>query len=234
MSLKTQHVAPYEQRLDRDPRWALGEGSEFFEGRGAVQTALRRITSRLNELGIPYAVVGGMALFHHGYRRFTEDVDLLVTIEGLKRLHQELEGRGYLPPFAGSKNLRDTEHGVKIEFLVTGGYPGDGKPKPVSFPDPKAGSIEADGICYLNLDTLITLKLASGMTGAGRARDVVDVGELIKTLNLPLDYAARLDPSVQAKYRDLWQEAQIAARYDKESETWPDEPEADTPPQSPT
>jgi hypothetical protein len=28
---------------------------------------------------ICYAVVGGMALFRHGLRRFTEDVDLLVT-----------------------------------------------------------------------------------------------------------------------------------------------------------
>ena len=75
-------------------------------------------------------------MFQHGYRRFTEDVDLLVTREGLKEIHRKLEGLGYLPPFQGSKNLRDTEHGVKIEFLVTGEFPGDGKPKPVAFPAP--------------------------------------------------------------------------------------------------
>ncbi len=54
---------PYEQRLDEDPRWALGEGSMFFEGKGAVQEAMSRIARRLDEKGILYAVVGGMASF---------------------------------------------------------------------------------------------------------------------------------------------------------------------------
>jgi hypothetical protein len=70
----------YEQRLDRDPRWALDEGGRHFEGRNAVRQALERVCRRLADLQIPYAVVGGMALFHHGYRRFTEDVDLIVDI----------------------------------------------------------------------------------------------------------------------------------------------------------
>ena len=77
-----------------------------------------------------------MALFRHGFRRFTEDVDILVTREGLKTIHEQLEGLGYVPPFTGSKNLRDTESGVRIEFLIAGEFPGDGKPKPVAFPDP--------------------------------------------------------------------------------------------------
>src|SRR4051794_2638739 len=96
----------YEVRLAREPRWALAEGSKFFEGKSAVQDTLRKITARLRELGIAYAVVGGMALFNHGFRRFTEDVDLLVTLEGLQEIHRQLEGLGYLPPFRGSKNLR--------------------------------------------------------------------------------------------------------------------------------
>src|SRR5262245_58378944 len=97
----------------------------LFEGRGEVYKTLHRITARLNDLKIPYAVVGGLAVFNHGVRRFTEDVDILVTREGLSQIHQQLEGLGYIAPFAGSKNLRDTESGVKIEFLVTGGFPGD-------------------------------------------------------------------------------------------------------------
>ena len=138
----------YEKELDGDARWALSEGSQFFEGKSAVQQALAKVTRRLNELGIPYCVAGGMALFQHGYRRFTEDVDLLVTREGLKEIHSKLAGLGYLPPFPRSKNLRDTELGVRVEFLVAGDYPGDGKPKPVSFPDPAAVGIEHDGIRY--------------------------------------------------------------------------------------
>jgi hypothetical protein len=107
-----------------------------------------------------------MALDAHGFRRLTVDVDILVTRDGLRTIHEKLEGLGFVPPFEGSKNLRDTEHGVRIEFLLAGGYPGDGKPKPVAFPDPAKVGVEIDGIRYLRLSSLIELKLASGMTGA--------------------------------------------------------------------
>ncbi len=197
-------VVPYEVRLDRDRRWALVEGSLHFERRSAVQRALSRICERLSELEIPYAVCGGMALFQHGFRRFTEDVDILVTKEDLQRIHRELEGRGYLPAFTGSKNLRDTEMGVRIEFLVTGQYPGDGKPKPVAFPHPGSAAIELNGMACLRLSKLIELKLASGMTAAHRTQDLVDVQRLISTLDLPADFALQLDPFVRPKFEDLW------------------------------
>jgi hypothetical protein len=195
----------YERLLDQDVRLALQEGSMHFEKASAVHQALRKITRRLDELGIPYAVAGGMALFLHGFRRFTEDIYLLVSKESLRRIHDELEGRGYLPPFAGSKNLRDAELGVRVEFLVAGEYPGDGKPKPVSFPDPAGVSHEVDQMRLLDLDKLIELKLASGMTNPLRLKDIVDVQELIRLLKLPESLAERLDPSVRDKYRELWQ-----------------------------
>src|SRR6266851_572123 len=178
-----------------------------FEKESAVHKTLEGIARRLDELGIPYAIAGGMALFFHGYRRFTEDVDILVTPEGLEEIHRRLEGLGYLPPFTGSKNLRDAEQGVRIEFLVTGDYPGDGKPKPVAFPNPEVSGIEIEGIRCLRLDRLIELKLASGTT-PGRRRDLADVQELIRILTLPADFAERLDPSVRDLYRELWSEIQ--------------------------
>jgi hypothetical protein len=197
-------MVTYEQLLDRDLDWALREGSMHFGGRSSVQLTLRKITRRLTELGIPYAVVGGMALFLHGYRRFTEDVAILVTPEGLKEVHDRLEGLGYVPPFAGSKHLRDAESGVRVEFLVTGDYPGDGKPKPVAFPDPAASSTEIDGMCLLRLPKLIELKLASGMTNPGRLNDLGDVQNLIRVRDLPEDLADQLNPFVRDKYRELW------------------------------
>jgi hypothetical protein len=199
----------YEQLLDRNPDWALREGSMHFEKESAVHKTLRKMTHRLGELGIPYAVVGGMAMFLHGYRRFTDDVDLLVTREGLREVHQKLEGLGYVPPFAGSKQLRDAETGVRIEFLVTGEYPGDGKPKPVSFPNPAECTDTIDGILCLCLPKLIELKLASGTT-PGRRKDLADVQELIRALHLPGDFANQLNDSVRDLYRQLWQELQDA------------------------
>lgn len=200
-------MTTYEQQLSTDARWAMREGSLYFERESAVHKALETIARRLEDLGIPYAIAGGIALFFHGYRRFTEDVDLLVTAEGLRKIHEQLVGLGYLPPFAGSKNLRDTAGGVRIEFLVTGEYPGDGRPKPVAFPDPETASVEIDGIRFLRLEALIELKLASGIT-PGRRRDLADVQELIRILSLPADFIERLDPSVHDLYTELWTELQ--------------------------
>src|SRR5438445_712615 len=108
-------MTTYEQLLDRNLDWALREGSMHFEKDSAVHKTLRKIVRRLEELGIPYALVGGMAMFFHGFRRFTEDVDILVTREGLQEVHRQLEGLGYLPLFSGSKHLRDAEFGVRVE-----------------------------------------------------------------------------------------------------------------------
>lgn len=195
----------YEQRLNQNRLWAIQEGSMHFENESAVHKTLNRIVQRLDELGIPYAIVGGMALFFHGLRRFTEDVDILVTREGLRQLHEALEGLGYIPPFAGSKNLRDVESGVKIEFLVTGDFPGDGKPKPVAFPDPQDVTTVIEGIRFLALPTLIELKLASGMTNPLRGQDIVDVQRLIQIQALPSSMAESLNPFVRDKYTELWQ-----------------------------
>ncbi|MCI0641456.1 MAG: nucleotidyltransferase family protein [Gemmataceae bacterium] len=199
----------YEQKLDRDISWALLEGSMHFEKESAVHKALRKITKRLEELGIAYALVGGLAMFLHGFRRFTEDVDLLVTRKDLAEIHLKLEGLGYVPPFSGSKHLRDVEHGVRIEFLVTGDYPGDGKPKSIAFPEPTDVATEIDGIRVLRLPELINLKLASGMTSPGRVKDIADVQQLIFTLNLPRDFGDQLNPFVKDKFCELWEGAEF-------------------------
>lgn len=194
----------YESKLSGDLDWALKEGSMHFDERSQVHQTLRRLAKKLDELQIPYAVAGGMALFSYGFRRFTEDVDLVVTAEGLRKIHQELEGLGYLAPFKGSKQLRDTDSGVRIEFLVSGQFPGDGKPKPVAFPDPAEAGAEVNGIRFLRIERLVELKLASGITNPARLKDLADVQELIRALKLPLDFRQRLDPYVRDKFSELW------------------------------
>jgi hypothetical protein len=194
----------YEQHLSSDLRWALMEGSMHFEGKSAVYATLEKITKRLDELKIPYAVAGAMAAFAHGFRRFTEDVDILVDRKGLEQIHKELEGLGYVPIYSGSKNLRDAESGVRVEFLVAGDYPGDGLPKPVAFPDPALASVEKEGIRWLSLPKLVELKLASGMSNAKRMKDLSDVQEIIRVLELPLEFGEQLDPFVREKFKEIW------------------------------
>lgn len=194
----------YDDWLRRPDVDAVAAMCRFFMRDDPVHQTLRKIAAKLDELGIAYAVAGGMALGAHRFVRATVDVDILVTPEGLASIHRELEGLGYVAPFAGSKNLKDAATGVRIEFLVAGQFPGDGKPKPVAFPDPAQVSVVIDGVRYLGLPALVELKLASGMTGGvGRLKDLADAVSLIQALRLPLDFSQQLNPYVRPKYEEL-------------------------------
>lgn len=196
-------MGSFEDRTRKGGSAAIREASQFFAGLDPVFESVKEITTRLKKLGVPYAVLGGIALVAHGYRRTTEDVDILVTQDGLQEIHHSIVGRRYRPVFEGSKNVRDTRTGVRIEFVIAGQFPGDGKPKPIAFPDPQQVSIEIDGVHYVGLPSLIELKLASGMTNPGRLRDLADVQELIRVLHFPTEFADQLNPYVRAKFLEL-------------------------------
>ncbi|HLE68978.1 MAG TPA: hypothetical protein VJH87_04805 [Vicinamibacteria bacterium] len=178
---------------------------------GGVYETLRALVKRLDQEGLEYAVIGAMALAAHGYRRFTEDVDILLRPETLARFREKLLGLGYLPAFPDArKTFRDTRTGVKIEVMTTGEYPGDGKPKPVVFPDPRDTAVDKENLWVIGLEKLIELKLASGLSAPHRLKDLADVQELILQLHLPLEISNRLDPSVRQEYERLWNAAQQA------------------------
>lgn len=169
-----------------------------------LNETLRQLAEDLEEHGIEYNVIGAIALNQHGYQRFTVDINLLLSKEGLEKFHEELVGRGYRPAFEGArKKFRATDRNVPIEIITAGEYPGDGKPKPISFPDPKESRIVINGINTVTLEMLINLKLASGMTDPGRLKDLADVQELIKIKGLETSFAERLHPFVREKFLEL-------------------------------
>jgi len=180
------------------------EGLRYFMGEGVINKTLSRLSRDLDENGIDYAVIGAVALLAHGYPRFTEDIDLVLTPEGLNALHQKLIELGYVPAFPGArKRLRSSSDNVSIEVMTTGEFPGDGKPKPVAMPDPSSSSFEIDGIKFVTLEKLIELKLASGLTAPDRLKDLADVQELIKIRGLDESFGSKLDPFVRDKFLEL-------------------------------
>ena len=90
-----------------------------------------------------------------------------------------------------------------FDVLITGDYPGDGKPKAVSFPDPRV-AIRGEGMMVLPINQLVELKLASGITNPDRLKDLADVQELIRAARLPLELGDELHPMVQPKYAEIW------------------------------
>lgn len=175
----------------------------FFMGKDEVHEAMRVLCETLERDGIPYAIAGAMALNAHGYQRVTTDVDVLLTKDGLRAFREAHLGRGWVERFPGSRGMRDTVRGVKIDVLLTGDYPGDGKPKPVSFPDPSV-AIRGSGVMVLPLRHLVELKLASGMTNPDRLKDLADVQELIRAAHLPLELCEQLDAMVRDRFAEIW------------------------------
>ena len=207
---RTMPTLPAEQE---DAFWSGVEHAQrFFMGESNVHAALERLARLLDEQAIPYAVIGAMALNEWGYRRATVDVDVLLTPEGLQALRAEALGRGYVEKFPGSRGLRDTVAGVNIDVVLAGEYPGDGKPKPVVFPDPARAAVRGRGVALLPLSILIELKLASGMSAPHRLKDLADVVELVRALSLPKDLRTSLDASVRPKFDELWEAAQARER----------------------
>jgi hypothetical protein len=192
------------QKLISSPTEAYQEGLRFFMGEGVLNQTIQRVSRDLERAGIDYSVIGALALNQHGYRRFTEDIDLLMTKEGLEKFQKLLVGLGYARAFEGAmKNFRTTRENVPIQIITTGEYPGDGQPKPVQFHDPKDDFVVIEGVKTVSLEKLIELKLASGMSAPDRLRDLADVQELIKLKKLSADFAEKLNPYVREKFLEL-------------------------------
>jgi hypothetical protein len=208
---------PTREQMQADFEKALRTMDEFAAGEAPVQKAARKIARALDELGIPYAVAGGLAVAANGLERLTVDVDLILTREGLAAFKERWLGLGWVERYPGSKGLRDTEHQLKIDILTTDEKPGDGKSCPFNFPDPRSVGEEFGGIWsgmrMLDLRTLLELKLASWMTSPHRPRDMDDVIRLIKTHGLPRAYSEKLHLYVRAEFERLWALAQVKDRY---------------------
>lgn len=197
------------QQILVSPTATFEEGLRFFNGVGLVNQTLKQLARDLDSRGIAYAIIGAVALNQHGYKRFTSDIDVLLTIEGLARFQAELVGRGYRLALVGAtRKFRATSGNVPIEVITSGEFPGDGKPKAVVFPDPGEVSVEIDGVQTVALEVLVELKLASGSSDLGRLKDLADVQELIRALDLSGEFSEKLHESVRPVYVGLWNAVQ--------------------------
>jgi hypothetical protein len=187
---------------------------DFMMERSPIHETMRRLATALNELEIPFAIAGAMAANAHGHRRTTGDVDVLMRRVDLTRFKERFIGLGWMDLFEGSKGFKDTSNGVKVDVLIVGDYPGDGKPKPISFPAPETVSeIRGENLPYVNLKALLELKIASGMTAPHRLQDLADALQLIRVNGLPLEFTQQLNPFVRPKFEELWQSAQVSEDY---------------------
>lgn len=176
---------------------------EMLENQSLWELA-ERVHRLLTDRGIDYAIVGGMAVCLHGYRRNTVGLDLLLRPEFSADARSQFEA----DRFVWSANDREfrSSSGLPIQLVLTGDKEGPGQP--ATFPDPSNAEVvtRIEGLNVLSLAELIQSKLACGLGDLRRThKDFADVVELIAFHRLDGSFARKLHESVRAEFRELVQ-----------------------------
>ena len=182
---------------------------KFFEGRDEVHKSLRRLVKRLDAADIAYVVVGGMAVFAHGYRRTTNDVDILLTAAGFAEFRKRYVPRNYTAEASRPQRLTDKTNQITVDVLLTGLFPGSGRAGPIAYPDPADVCERMHDVATVNLVTLVQLKLA-----ARRFQDFADVVHLIRANKLDESYLKRLHPSLHRDFIECLEEKRREDEYE--------------------
>ena len=139
----------------------------------AVEVALAELRTLLARAEVSYALVGGVAVIHHGYVRTTRDIDLLLDRGGVSRVVPLLHAAGF--DATSERRWRHRSTGVQIDLLFAG------EPMPRErdrYPHPDHVGRSPRESDIVDLPALIALKLQ-----AGRFRDEADVVELLQHLD---------------------------------------------------
>ncbi len=193
----------------------LAKGSLFEELKrdqmhsADIAAALEFLRDALSQEKIPFGLIGALALRHHGYSRFTEDIDILTTPEGLDRIHEMLIGRGLRPLSPGlRKKLCQTQFKVNVDVVTAGEHAGSDE-SPTVYPSPDSDAfVDRDGIRVATLEKLVEFKISSGIWGH-RVRDLGDVQKLIQVNRLTEAFADKLPRPLCAKFLELLAESRL-------------------------
>ena len=180
-----------------------------------IAVVLEFLRRRLGEEGIPFAVIGALALRQYGFVRATEDIEILMTPDGLDKIHATLVGRGLVLRGAGlRKLLRETEHEVNIDIRTSDEHAGSDE-SPFVYPPPDSEAfVEIDGVRFPTMEALVEFKIASGVWGH-RHQDLGDVQNLIRIHDLGETFAHRLPPTLRDRFLTLLRETRAQRELEK-------------------
>jgi hypothetical protein len=148
-----------------------GSGS----GTGPHGRVLRDAEHVLKAIKAKAAIVGGLAVIHHGYARYTRDVEIVLPAAAVAEFLRIAPGRGFRvgrKDKYGWHKLVHKETGMDLH-LVPEGKPG--KAARSAIPGPRELGVRSGTLGFPTLPRLIELKLL-----AGRLKDHADIVELLK------------------------------------------------------
>jgi hypothetical protein len=187
----------------------LKEIDRFFQGRSPIHQTMRRLARKLEEAETPYAIIGGMAVNAHGHAQTTDDVDLLLTLEGRQKLFSLCIGEFSAPPKPRRGRFLYGVNHVPVDIVLAGQCPSRYGAKPIAYPEPSDAVEVIGGIRYLSLVWLIQVKLA-----ARRYRDLGDVTALIRVHNLDESFLEKIHPAVHRDFIECLEEKRREDEYE--------------------
>jgi len=147
---------------------------------GRYGRVVRAVDHLLQVIQCEAVLGGGWAVWHHGFtERLTVDVDIALPATRIDEFLQvaSVSGFSLVPRRPGRwPKLLHKETGVKVDILPEGAQPGTAsKPGPTTIPSPRAMGARGSTLGYMNLNSLVELKIA-----AGRDKDRADVVVLLQ------------------------------------------------------
>jgi len=189
---------------------ATVQGREPGDARFAAALGVLDTLSRSE--GIPIAIIGGMAAIHHGYERFTKDIDVVVGRSHLDPLTRVAPRYGIKVIWQDPRGWHKFRFGgVDIEIVPEGGQPR--KDAPTTIPGVKQLGVR-EGARYANLEGWTETKLASN-----RQLDRADLVQVMKkTVAANLRKARKHIAKVHRSYLLLFDELHAMAVAEMEQE----------------
>lgn len=161
---------------------------EMLVGDQTILNLAREVTEAITASGADGGVVGGIAVFLHGYERTTTDIDVYTTDRSA--LAEQLRQRGFIWSEA---ECQFEKKGIPVQLLA----PEDKLPY---YPS-RFRSI--NDIQTITLGELVTMKLSTGTKFVHRAQDLADVIRLIDAIPLDKDFVVQIDKAYRAEFKTL-------------------------------
>jgi hypothetical protein len=193
------------------PLSPLVEAQMFFEDQGPVPETYRRLRDLLDQEGIPYIVIGALAVNAHGFVRATRDIDICMRAEDLRRFKQTLVGTAFLPVEGRPRRFTEVRTRTTVDILVSGQIAGRrDRNREIRFPDPAEAEVH-NSARTVSLARLIELKLVTW-----RFQDWGDVVNLIRHFDLDQTFAERLHPTVRSVFLQCYDQCLEEDKYHPE------------------
>jgi hypothetical protein len=148
------------------------------------QPHILEVARRLTK-SVEASVLGGIAVFLHGYPRTTKDLDFYTHDRAVT--DEQLRAAGARWDAGNREHVCD---GVRIHTVT----PEDAK-------HVVAKTSVIDGVRVVSLRDLIVIKMRCGLNNLNRAKDIADVVELIRRVPLDKTFAPKLPKDLRPEFK---------------------------------